>query len=473
MLCTLLAACSAKRPDLEALYQAEERMTMDSMAGEVQPPVIVIPGVVSSTLIDSDGKELWFGSLGRLLSSRYQELALDIDPDTLLPEPSAIEAGRLPEKVLGFDFFGSLFTTLENYGDYELTEPGTPYSGHGRRYYRFAYDWRYDNVHTAQQLDALIEQVRRDYGNPELEVDLVAHSMGGLVARYYMRYGAADVLDDNEFPVTQAGAHKVRRLIQLGAPNLGSISILHQLIEGYPVLLTKVPVETLATMPSLLQMLPHPLNNWLITTDGKTLQRDLFDVTIWRRFQWGIFDPEVTARVIDSFPEPAQGQAHLELLQRYFHKHLERARRFVWSLTVPVPDVDYSIIAFGGNCELTPARLLVEEIDGKSAVRLWPKEIRRKKAGVDYQRLMLAPGDGRVTKPSMLARELLDPSRPRHPYSFFPLDHAFFLCHGHGTLTGNINFQDNLLNALLEPPAAMMTPATILPMSKSAAGPYR
>jgi hypothetical protein len=124
-------------------------------------------------------------------------------------------------------------------------------------------------------------------------------------------------------------------------------------------------------------------------------------------------------------------------------------------LTVPVPDIGYEIIAFGGNCELTPARLLVEEIKGESVVRLWPKKVKNKVAGVDYERLMLEPGDGRVTKPSMLARELLDPTRPRHEYSYFPLDHAFFLCHGHGTLTGNINFQDNLLNALLEPPAAM------------------
>ena len=44
-------------------------------------------------------------------------------------------------------------------------------------------------------------------------------------------------------------------------------------------------------------------------------------------------------------------------------------------------------------------------------------------------------------KPSVLAR---------HEYSFIPLDNAFFLCHGHGQLPGNVNFQDNLLNALLE-----------------------
>jgi len=62
---------------------------------------------------------------------------------------------------------------------------------------------------------------------------------------------------------------------------------------------------------------------------------------------------------------------------------------------------------------------------------------------------MLEPGDGAVTKPSLLAREALNPLAPRNDALFFPLAYAFFLCEGHERLTGNINFQDNLLNVLL------------------------
>lgn len=45
--------------------------------------------------------------------------------------------------------------------------------------------------------------------------------------------------------------------------------------------------------------------------------------------------------------------------------------------------------------------------------------------------------------------QTLDPSVKRHKYSFFPLDHTIFLCEKHNILTGNVNFQDNLLNELL------------------------
>ena len=69
--------------------------------------------------------------------------------------------------------------------------------------------------------------------------------------------------------------------------------------------------------------------------------------------------------------------------------------------------------------------------------------------GVDYDSLMLEPGDGSVTKASLLGRNVLDPSVKRHKYSFFPLDYSMILCEKHNSLTGNINFQDNLLNALL------------------------
>jgi hypothetical protein len=107
------------------------------------------------------------------------------------------------------------------------------------------------------------------------------------------------------------------------------------------------------------------------------------------------------------------------------------------------------MMAFGGDCHLTPARVVIEEVRGESVVRLRPNDIRRPLPGVDYRRLMLEPGDQRVTKASLLARETLDPAVPRHPYSFFPIAGAIFLCEAHDQLATNINFQDNLLQFLL------------------------
>ncbi len=445
LLILLIQACSQQiQPDLERLYEQTQPAP--------QPPVILIHGILGARLSDkTSGEEIWFGGVTRLAFSSYSELALDIDPVTLEPIDSNIRPSGLTDQVAGKDYYGNIIRILEDAGRYEPQMPGTRDSVPEREYYVLTYDWRQDNVITARHLADLIDDIKSKHANPGLKVDLIAHSMGGLIARYYLRYGREDVVDSNDFPVNYSGAANVRRTILLGTPNLGSVSSLHTFIEGYKIGFRRIPTEVLATMPSIYQLFPHSLNDWLITSSGKPLQRDVFDVTIWRRFQWSIFNPKARQSIISGAQNEAAGEARLETMDRYFEKRLERARRFAWSLTVPVSDNPYELIVFGGDCLPTPAKLLVEEIDGVSQVRLLPKDVKRPRAGVDYRRLMLEPGDGTVTKASLMARRNLDPSLARHRYIDFPLDYPLFLCERHDQMTGNVTFQDNLLHALLSP----------------------
>ncbi len=432
-------------PDLQRLY-------MESMMVNDQAPVVFIHGVLGSKLREEKGgDDLWLGSLDRILLSEYEELAYKIDSETLEPEESSIHAYTVADDAIGKDFYGKIIRTLMDAGNYQQVEIAQTVNPKQKNFYVFFYDWRQDNVKTAAQLSEFIDQIRVDYKQPDLKVDIVAHSMGGLITRYYIRYGSQDVVSDNDFDkkVTMYGGDRVRRVILLGTPNLGSIKTLNRFITGVKIGLKRIGTETLATMPSLYQLFPHPLNNWLVTNEGKALDRDLYDVEIWRRFQWSIFDPQVRERIIARYEDEAAGQAYLKILEAYFEKNLERARRFVWSLTIPLPEPHPKLIVFGGGCTLTPARIIVEEVNGESIVRLYPEDVVNKVTGVDYDALMLEPGDGSVTKASLLARNVLDPGIKRHKYSFFPLDYSLILCEEHNSLTGNINFQDNLLNALL------------------------
>lgn len=439
----LPAACSREQPDLEHLYAM-------TVANPAQPPVVLVHGIMGSRLHDrQERSEVWPGSLGRVAWSDYPELALPIDAQSLLPAPSALEPFAITDAAVGRDFYGHILQTLTRIGGYRQAAAGRSVRGSERRVYVFLYDWRQDNVTSARALDDLIETIRRDYRQPALRVDLIAHSMGGLLVRYYARYGRVDVLNSNEFPVNLQGAAKLRRVVLVGTPNLGAITSLQTLLEGQRIGLGRVPPEVLATFPSMYQLLPHPINDWLVTADGRMLERDLFDIEIWRRFEWGIFDPVVRARVRGRHVSPAAAEAYLALLERYMEKHLERARRFVWSLTVAAPGEQDWIVMFGGDCEPTPARILVEEVDGESQVALYPQEVQRPAVGVDYERLMLEPGDGVVTKPSLLARTALDPGVPRHQFSHFALKYPVLFCEQHNQLPGNLTFQDNLLHILL------------------------
>jgi len=433
------------KPDLHRLY-------METMEITDQPPVVFIHGVLGSKLRDiKEGDDLWLGSVDRILFSDYAEVAYDIDPETLEPLPSIAEAYAISDSAVGKDFYGKIVETLGDTGGYQLAEVGKKVKPNQKNYYIFHYDWRQDNVISASQLADFIDQIRIDYGYPGLKVDIVAHSMGGLITRYYIRYGRQDVIGDNDFDqkINMYGADRVRRVILLGTPNLGSIKTLYRFITGVKVGFKSIGTETLATMPSLYQLFPHPLNNWIVTSDGKPLNRDLYDVNIWKSFQWSIFSPKVRERILEKFENKVDGENHLQILDAYFDKHLERARRFVWSLTVPLSEDHPKFVVFGGACTLTPARMIVEEVNGESMIRMSPDEITQPVTGVDYDALLLEPGDGPVTKASLLGRNVLDPSVKRHKYSFFPLDHTIFLCEKHNSLTGNVNFQDNLLNELL------------------------
>jgi hypothetical protein len=109
--------------------------------------------------------------------------------------------------------------------------------------FQFDYDWRRDLAESARRLGAFIRQRRayvqaeceRRYGPEDADVrfDIVAHSMGGLVARYFLRYGEADLPADGSEPETiWDGARYVDRVILIGTPNAGSLDALFELRRG-------------------------------------------------------------------------------------------------------------------------------------------------------------------------------------------------------------------------------------------------
>lgn len=448
-------ALADKRPDLARLY-ASVGQKAD------QPPVILIPGLMGSTLVDkSTGKEFWPGSISALAFSDYRGLAQMSEEDR---EGEGLVPGDLFYGVAGVDFYSELTGTLEKVGGFRRTEPGEAVQGDGdrRRYYVFNYDWRRNNVQTAAKLHELIEQIRRDYRDPKLKVDIVAHSNGGLIASYYLRYGPRDVLGETEPKPWDEGEQRVRRVLLLGTPMLGSVRSVERLLYGMRIALRVIPVEVMATISTPFEALPNPALHPIVDVQGNTLELDLFDPQMWRARRWSVYSDEVMARVRDSADTPEAGEAAVLALQAQFERNLVRAKRFLQVLNTPMPG-KVDIAVYGGDCEMTASRAMLVETGPVSELIFRPAETARsrvktpgKKNGknavaerIDYEGLLAEPGDGLVTRASQLGRPPVRNGHSPQQFHFFDDPQTMFLCASHASLTGNPNFQDNLLYFLL------------------------
>jgi pimeloyl-ACP methyl ester carboxylesterase len=416
-----------------------------------RPPVVFVHGAFGSRLRHrTTGAEIWPVGTAELLVSSFPELALPLDPETGDALPDDIVAYELFEGAGVVDFYGSLVTMLVKAGGYLRETPGTPVRGAGPRLYVFLYDWRRDLSQAAAQLDALIEQVRADHGQADLKVDLVGHSSGGLVNRYYLLYGGR-TLDPPGLPAPDfSGARKVNRVVAIGVPELGITRAAASLIDGEPLVLSRVYPEVLATSHTTFQLLPSGDDTWLLDASGRPMVADSCNVDVWRELRMSVFDPALRARVGGAAGGRKAGRARVALLERSFERRLARARRFREALRpVPLPaEVPY--FSIGGDCMPTQARLLVERLGGEPHVRTQPDQVRWPSPALDYQALMLENGDGTVTRSSVAGRPRWPSAGQRAPLPALNRPWQEFVCASHNQLVVNVDCQRALLRALGE-----------------------
>ena len=287
-------------------------------------------------------------------------------------------------------------------------------------------------------------------------MDIIAHSNGGLIANYYLRYGPTDVLEQATLAPWFEGDKRIRRLVMLGTPNLGSVTSLERLTYGDRMAVRTVPVEVMATFVTPFQALPHRLSKAILDPLGRPVDLDLFDPAVWRERKWSVYSPEVSARVRESMATPAEGEQALAELQATFVHNLHRADRLQRALTATLPARNVEIAVFGGDCEPTLGHAVLQDESEGSRLVFRPGQVvgpeRGSESGgkndkLDYERLMFEPGDGLVTRTSQVGRLPADSNR--EGFHMLPISQSFFLCESHGRLTHNLYFQNNLLYFLL------------------------
>jgi pimeloyl-ACP methyl ester carboxylesterase len=459
-----LTGCSTFQtvPDLGNLY--------NQLAQQEDParnPVIVIPGILGSRLEDGNTGDVVWGAFG---SGAVDPTSAEGAPLLALPmehgaglkdlRDSVRQAGALDRVILKFfgipielNAYYNILRTLGvgGYRDQQLAEShAVDYGNRHFTCFQFAYDWRRDLVESAQKLDQFIkakeievqEEIFKRFGvkRSPVKFDLVAHSMGSLVARYYLRYGPADLPADGSLPpVTWEGAKHVDHLVVIGPPNAGSVETLTILVDGLKPapLLSTYPAAIVGTMPSVYQLLPRSRHRPLLDVNGQPVP-DVFDPALWERHGWGLADPSQDEILVNLLPDIRDAQERRRVARDHLRKVLARAKQLTAALDVPAdvpahPPDTTPLLLVAGDSMATMSTAQIQP-DGRLKI------------------VAHAPGDGVVLRQSALMDEREEKRLGNRLTSPIGWSQVLFIFSDHLGMTKDPAFVDNILYFLLESP---------------------
>ncbi|MEO0346065.1 MAG: hypothetical protein AAF229_07375 [Pseudomonadota bacterium] len=460
----VMAGCASRGPNTDFLAINYQRTAQ--LEGPDRNPVLVIPGLLGSTLRDTHTNEfVWGGFDGvsvdpdRPDGLRALALPASPSPDGRISDDDGVEPtwvlARARVKVLGLPFNLNVYAGIlqalgvGGYRDESLGTAGAiDYGPDHFTCFQYPYDWRRDIVESAQRLHHYIaekrEYVQAEYAtrfgieDADVRFDIVAHSMGGLVARYFLMYGDADLPADGSLPeLTWAGARFVDRVILIGTPNAGSALSFRNLVNGWSLgfLQPTYTAGLLGTYPSVYQLMPRNAATPVVWGDTGNSVGDLYAPSLWQAQRWGLSSPEADTELrllLPGVTNPAQRAAIGREMQARLLRRAEQFHRAIDRET-PLPE-DLSLMLVVGDDRSTAAVIGAPRGGGKVSI------------------YATGDGDGTVLRSSVLHDlRRADDWRPtlRSPLDY---DTALFLPETHTHLTDSPTFTDNILHWLLEDP---------------------
>ena len=445
-----LASCANKKPqaDLGTLYNKAAQRSVES-----RNPIILVPGILGSYLKhEPDGKRVW-GVIGK--NSIKEDTPLLAHPMEIGKPLNQLHDNVVPDGVLRtvtlsigarieVQAYAQLIEALGAGGYHDETIGNANPVNYGVDHYtcfQFAYDWRRSSAENAAKFDEFLKEKReyvreknmKKFGRPgNLKFDVVAHSMGALVTRYYQMYGSAPLPAGGGKPkLTWAGARNLNKVILVAPPNAGSCEVYDRLRNGLNTtrLTGRFSAALTGTLPTLYELLPRERHSFIVDENGKNLP--ILDPDMWEARGWGLADPKNDNELKMILPEVASADTRRRIALDHQRKCLKNAAQFQAATDHPTNLPEGSgLYLFAGDSERTARTITI----GSSG---------------DYKTTRYSAGDYAVTRSSALLdeRDQNDSGPLKTPIDWTQVT---FIAGSHLGLTKDPTFTDNMLYILLE-----------------------
>jgi len=263
----LRIACAVLVAAIVVLLAGNDTASAQAPSAAARRPLILIPGLLGSRLCRDNPANpaepiLAWGSVGALPNFPSLRItgsgADDLKPCGILRE--IVFLGLLVQ-----DVYAPIVAHLQQIGYREGTD-----------LFIFDYDWRRSVFDSAAQLEKF---ARDKIPDPSQRFDILAHSMGGLIARIYA--------------VRHDGGTRLARLFSAGAPFQGSVKVYATVEKGWGALnpaMGGLPAfrRTMLSFPSTYELAPR-YGDCCDAGAGRAFAPGESDA--WRALKWEGVDP--------------------------------------------------------------------------------------------------------------------------------------------------------------------------------------
>ena len=237
--------------------------------------VIFIPGFYGSELVlPKSQRLLWISAREAVVGSRtLARTGLGVPGAVQLATGHVLERVPIVSKLFGIDVYGKFLAELRNH---LARAPSRA------ELLLFPYDWRQDYSAAVSDFADLIQTIKE---RDARSITVIAHSMGGLILSYYLRYGKQEPAVAVE---NWEAAGSINAVVLASVPYQGSLTALYNMMYGakFGLNTALVNADAFCTFPSVYQLLPS-YSPVLLNDQLEPMSQELTDPTFWQKRHWG------------------------------------------------------------------------------------------------------------------------------------------------------------------------------------------